>query len=722
MRKRRKRNDFSFNKKKYIQRLKIFSEMQLDRKLRKKINHKYQTPEILEIKKEKSVNFLKTIIKLNIEKITHKKKEIRNMDIEKRKETIKSSKGGENDKTEKEEEVIYINQGDLGKGGFGVCYIYESTKDWEEYAAKIVEKSKIKNNQQSIINEIKAQQALNYSKVVKIKSYSENAEKVYIIQELCKNRALSDLVKKRGHLTEIEVQSYMFQIIQGLKYIHNNNIIHRDLKPNNIFISDKMELKIGDFGLIAKVTKDNDRQKDCCGTIHYMAPEVFNPGEKGYSYEVDIWSIGIIMYNLLSGKLPFDSENPIKEEREKEIKNLVLNGKFEFPNKDLLKQDIDISDVAKNLITQILQIDVKKRPGLNQILYHDFFHLGKFPEFPKSFTLKRAPTLDEIHKYNKDADIEGRINKEVKQKTLYKLIVRDYPEIKYKDIDKYTLDNEQEDSPIENWVSFSHKSHYGFLYYEMNNGFSGVIYKKQGEEEEKTFEGLHLVYYEETDKLYNIKNENYEDSIEVYKIDETPPEIKNYKDEFLSYRNKIRQKLNDLENESQKPEQTLNENNSNSISYSSIDNNSSSHENNSNSSSIENIANNINTKFGVSTKSSSELKPKVNNKLIYIRSFLEEKYAKFFTLSDSTKQIVFKDKIEIFISDKYEKVGYVDKEKKKTFLPLSNILKNSNKDLLNRLKYIKQINYRFIKKKMENKQNKNKNHEKEESNNGDENN
>ena len=94
---------------------------------------------------------------------------------------------------------------------------------------------------------------MNYSKVVKIKSYSENAEKVYIIQELCKNRALSDLVKKRGHLTEIEVQSYMFQIIQGLKYIHNNNIIHRDLKPSNIFISDKMELKIGDFGLIAKV-------------------------------------------------------------------------------------------------------------------------------------------------------------------------------------------------------------------------------------------------------------------------------------------------------------------------------------------------------------------------------------------------------------------------------------------------------------------------------------
>ena len=420
-----------------------------------------------------------------------------------------------------------------------------------------------------------------------------------------------------------------------------------------------------------------------------MAPEVFNPGEKGYSYEVDIWSIGIIMYNLLSGKLPFSSEFTNKEENEKEIKNLVLKGKFEFPDKDIKNQDIEISNVAKNLITQILVIDAKKRPGLNQILYHDFFHLGKFPEFPKSFTLERAPTLDEIHKYNEDADIEGRINKEVKQKTLYKLIVRDYPEIKYKDIDKYTLDNEKEDCPIKNWVSFSHKSHYGFLYYETNNGFSWVIYKKQDEEEEeeKVFEGLHLVYCEKTDKLYNIKNGTYEDSIAVYNIDETPSEIKLYKDEFLSYRNKIRQKLNDLENESQKPEQTLNENSS--ISYSSIENKSSNHENSGSSSSIENFVNNINTKIGVSTKSSSELKPKVNNKLIYIRSFLEEKYAKFFTLSDYTKQIVFKDKIEIFISDKYEKVGYVDKEKKRTFLPLSNILKNSNKDLLKRLKYIK---------------------------------
>ena len=81
----------------------------------------------------------------------------------------------------------------------------------------------------------------------------------------------------------------MFQLIQGLKYLHDRNIIHRDLKISNLFLDEKLELKIGDFGLIAKLNNSRDRRYTYCGTPYYMAPEVIEPGEKGYSFEVDIW-------------------------------------------------------------------------------------------------------------------------------------------------------------------------------------------------------------------------------------------------------------------------------------------------------------------------------------------------------------------------------------------------------------------------------------------------
>ena len=80
-----------------------------------------------------------------------------------------------------------------------------------------------------------------------------------------KNKSLDDLLKERKHLSEFEVQSYIFQLIQGLKYLHDRNIIHRDLKPSNIFLDEKLEIKIGDFGLIAKLDKDKDRRMTCCG-------------------------------------------------------------------------------------------------------------------------------------------------------------------------------------------------------------------------------------------------------------------------------------------------------------------------------------------------------------------------------------------------------------------------------------------------------------------------
>jgi serine/threonine protein kinase len=227
----------------------------------------------------------------------------------------------ENDNKTKSTKPLYLKDRQLGKGTYGECFVFESLETEEKFAAKIVNKEKLilQKSKDQLTKEIKMQQICNYPKIVKVNNHFEDSENVYIIQEYCTNDTLLHLLKKRGKLTEREVQCYMFQLIQGLKYLHSKRIIHRDLKPSNLFLDENRELKIGDFGLIANVSKDNDRRKTRCGTLDYMAPEICENGEKGYLFEVDIWSMGVIIYQLLTGQLPFKGSN------ENETLNNIIN-------------------------------------------------------------------------------------------------------------------------------------------------------------------------------------------------------------------------------------------------------------------------------------------------------------------------------------------------------------------------------------------------------------
>jgi polo-like kinase 1 len=116
-------------------------------------------------------------------------------------------------------------------------------------------------------------------------------------------QTLDDVLHRRKRLTEIEVRYYMRQILEGVKYMHEQRVIHRDLKLENFFISDQMTVKIGDFGLAAQMSP-RGRRKSICGTLNYMAPEI-STSREGYSFEADVWSLGIISFLLLCGRFPF---------------------------------------------------------------------------------------------------------------------------------------------------------------------------------------------------------------------------------------------------------------------------------------------------------------------------------------------------------------------------------------------------------------------------------
>ena len=137
---------------------------------------------------------------------------------------------------------IYIQGPFLGKGGFARVYSIQEVKTEEIFAAKQVRKSNLekRNSQKKLMQEIRVHENLNHPHVVKFKKYFHDDNFVYLLLELCKNTSLSQLMKNRKKLSELETKYYTRQIIKGLVYLHQNQIIHRDLKLGNIFLDDKM--------------------------------------------------------------------------------------------------------------------------------------------------------------------------------------------------------------------------------------------------------------------------------------------------------------------------------------------------------------------------------------------------------------------------------------------------------------------------------------------------
>jgi len=269
----------------------------------------------------------------------------------------------------------------LGKGGFARCYELTEMNSKEIFAGKIVSKQLLTkpHQKEKMTQEIAIHRAVHHQHIVEFYSFFEDDQNVYIILELCRRRSLMEMHKRRKAITEPETRYFMRQIVLACQYLHDNKIIHRDLKLGNLFLNDDMELKIGDFGLATKVDFEGERKKTLCGTPNYIAPEVLN--KKGHSYEVDVWSLGCILYTLLIGKPPFET-SCLKDTYAKIKKN-------EFtipPNK--------ISNQAKNLIQNLLQPDPNSRPTMGQILDDEFFHCGYCPPRLPTTCLSMPPRFD----------------------------------------------------------------------------------------------------------------------------------------------------------------------------------------------------------------------------------------------------------------------------------------------------------------------------------------
>jgi polo-like kinase 1 len=284
----------------------------------------------------------------------------------------------------------YIKGRQIGEGCLVKYYEFTCTDTNKISAVKVIPKSSLLTSRakQELISEITLHRSLHHPHILGFEHSFEDTENVYILLEMCQHQSLNDLLKRRGRFTEIEVQCYIAQIIEALKYLHSHRIIHRNLKLSNLFLSDKMELKVGDFSLAAKLEFEGERRRTICGTAKCLAPEMLN-GTTGHSYELDIWSLGVIMSMLIIGKPPFETDD-IKTT----YKRIKMND-FTFPGRSV------ISEAAQALITEMLNCDPFKRPNLSQILTHDFFKqtISIPKNVLKTSTLDSSPNLSYIRKF-----------------------------------------------------------------------------------------------------------------------------------------------------------------------------------------------------------------------------------------------------------------------------------------------------------------------------------
>ena len=249
----------------------------------------------------------------------------------------------------------------IGKGAYGEVFKVTHKITGKVYAIKVLDKKQIleKKNVNLINREIEIMYKLNHPHVMNLTNYFEDDSKIYLIMPYAIKGQLYKLLKRQGRFDERTTSQYVLETIEAVSYLHSFNpkIVHRDIKPENLLFDENMRIKLTDFG-IATYLNEGERLHTLCGSNEYMAPEVL----KGQPYDeaCDIWAIGVLFFELLTGYTPFKGNDT--NELISNIKKLKINWPNDFP------------PLAKNLVSKILKLDPKERLSLEEIRNHAWFN------------------------------------------------------------------------------------------------------------------------------------------------------------------------------------------------------------------------------------------------------------------------------------------------------------------------------------------------------------
>lgn len=256
----------------------------------------------------------------------------------------------------------------IGSGKFSDVYATLERLSDLKWAVKVIDKKRLNNDEKEMLrSEIAIMKLLNHPSVVEMKEFFEDKHKMYVVMEFIEGGELYDCIRKRRVFSEYMAFHITKQLLETVKYLHEVGIVHRDIKPENILLSDNSELpviKLADFGL-SKLIGPNDVLEVACGTLGYVAPEVL--ARRPYGKKVDLWSIGVVCYLMLRGRLPFDSKDKQTLIDRTIRANLDLTGQYWSR----------VTNFGKDFISKLLVAEPGERMDCEAALNHSWIKNGE---------------------------------------------------------------------------------------------------------------------------------------------------------------------------------------------------------------------------------------------------------------------------------------------------------------------------------------------------------
>ncbi|XP_076464475.1 MAP/microtubule affinity-regulating kinase 3-like isoform X8 [Babylonia areolata] len=267
----------------------------------------------------------------------------------------------------------------IGKGNFAKVKLAKHVPTGKEVAIKIIDKTQlVPSSLQKLFREVRIMKLLDHPNIVKIFEVIETEKTLYLVMEYASGGEVFDYLVAHGRMREKEARAKFRQIVSAVQYCHQKHIVHRDLKAENLLLDGDMNIKIADYGFSNEFVPGN-KLDTFCGSPPYAAPELFQ-GKKYDGPEVDVWSLGVILYTLVSGSLPFDGQN-LKELRER-----VLRGKYRIP--------FYMSTDCENLLKKFLVLNPVKRLSLETIMKDKWMNIGYEDDELKPF-IEPVPDIND---------------------------------------------------------------------------------------------------------------------------------------------------------------------------------------------------------------------------------------------------------------------------------------------------------------------------------------
>ncbi|XP_062036086.1 serine/threonine-protein kinase MARK2-like [Lepus europaeus] len=249
----------------------------------------------------------------------------------------------------------------LGQGGFGLVKLAYHWESRSQVAVKVVENGGQHScGFQQLCAEAEIMRGLQHPHIIKLLQVRHTAERGYIFMECAVRGDLRGYMVERGYLLDGEIRQLLTQTLLAVHYCHAQHVVHRDLKLENLLLDANLNIKLSDFGLSCKLA-DGERLRSLCGTFAYCAPEEFL-GEEFCGYKADVWSVGVILYAMAAGALPFVGEDFV------ELQAAILSGYYRIPhygNPELC-----------NLVDSLLTRDPEARPTAADIMGHPWLQAG----------------------------------------------------------------------------------------------------------------------------------------------------------------------------------------------------------------------------------------------------------------------------------------------------------------------------------------------------------